>query len=509
MTLSDFVRAVGAVLRRRPADILPMYVLGAAITAIVRVVPFVAIGVAYVLLATSGRLNTIRAQLAELDPPPTDPNADPEAIDRWVSSLEPIVDQILTTELVALFGVTVVVSVLLFAVLSAAVAAGQLAACYSRLRDNRGLVAGLEGARRYWLRFLGLFVLELLIWSVALLLVVFGTALFAGSVSFAPETAVLTLPVAFLGGLVLFVLLVIVRAVFAFAPVAIVVDNAGVFGSVRNAAGLLRAQPVDAVFYYIVAFVGIGAVAGITGLLSLVDVVTIGSLLSILVVLPALDLLKTAVYCGYRDRMAPPEPPAQSLRSQFRTGLRRGWTELIAFVRSNLGLHALSAGLILLGFWAGWVAAGPLVGAVDASIASRLEGWLPPAMALELFGNNWLVALITAYAGVALVLPAIVSLLFNGVALGITARLEVDPVELAAFVVPHDIIEIPAILIASALGISVGVTAWRTWEGRARRTDLADALERAFWVLVGVGILLAIAAVIEGFVSPYYYRLFL
>ncbi|MDF9744139.1 stage II sporulation protein M [Natrinema salsiterrestre] len=509
MSLSDYVSAVVAVLRRRPADVLPMYVLGAAITAIVRVVPFVAIAVAYVLLATSGRLDPIRAQLAELDPPPTDPNADPEAYDRFLSDIEPIFEQILTTEIVALLGVTAVVSVLLFAVLSAAVAAGQLAACYSRLRDNRGLVAGLEGARRYWLRFFGLFVLELVIWSGALLLVVSGAALFAGSISFAPATAVLTLPVALLGGLVLFVLLVIVRAVFAFAPAAVVVDDAGVFGAVRNAAGLLRSQPVEAVFYYIVAFVGVGAVAGITGLLSLVDVVTIGSLLSILVVLPALDLLKTAVYCGYRDRLAPPESPSLSLRDQFRAGLRHGWTEMSAFVRSNLGLHALAVGLILLGFWMGWAAAGPLVGAVDASIASRLEGWLPPAMALELFGNNWLVALVTAYAGIALVLPAIVSLLFNGVALGIIARLEVDPVELAAFVVPHGIIEIPAILIASALGISVGVTAWRTWRGPAGRTDLADALERAFWVLVGVGILLAIAAVIEGFISPYYYRLFL
>jgi len=38
---------------------------------------------------------------------------------------------------------------------------------------------------------------------------------------------------------------------------------------------------------------------------------------------------------------------------------------------------------------------------------------------------------------------------------------------------------------------------------------LADTLERAFWVLVGIGMVLAVAALIEGFVSPYYYRPFL
>ncbi|MFC6767624.1 stage II sporulation protein M, partial [Natrinema soli] len=171
--------------------------------------------------------------------------------------------------------------------------------------------------------------------------------------------------------------------------------------------------------------------------------------------------------------------------------------------------HAFVLGLGLLGFWMGWAAAGPFVGTFDASITARLEGQLPPTMAANLFGNNWFVALTTAYAGVALAVPAIASLLFNGVFLGIMARLEVDPLELAAFVVPHGVLEIPAILIAGALGVSVGVTAWRTWRARASRTALADALERAFWVLIGIGILLAIAAVIEGFVSPFYYRFLL
>jgi len=44
-----------------------------------------------------------------------------------------------------------------------------------------------------------------------------------------------------------------------------------------------------------------------------------------------------------------------------------------------------------------------------------------------------------------------VSLLFNGVFLGIMARLEVDPLELAASSFPTAS-EIPAILIAGALG---------------------------------------------------------
>jgi len=257
--------------------------------------------------------------------------------------------------------------------------------------------------------------------------------------------------VVLLGVLVAFVVLLVVRALFAFAPVAIVVDDAGVFGSLRSAAGFIRAQPVEAAFYYVIAIGMLVGLSTLTGLFSLVDVVTVGSLVSALVAMPALDLLKSAVYCGYRDRLNPPEPRTRSLRDGVRAGLRRGWREMV-FVRARPGTHAFVLGLGLLGFWMGWAAAGPYVGTFDASIAARLEGIFPPTMAANLFGNNWFVALTTAYAGVALAVPAIVSLLFNGVFLGIMARLEVDPLELAAFVVPHGVLEIPAILIAGALG---------------------------------------------------------
>ena len=502
MALSDFVAAVVAVLRRRPSDLLPLYLLGVAIPAIVRVVPFLALAVAFLQLSSTGRLETIRAHAAELGSPP-DPNADPQAFETWASGLEPIVDQLVTPALLALAGVSVVVSVLVFAVSSAAVAAGQLSACYGRLRGTRGLRAGIDGAARFWRRVLGLFVLELVCWTVVLGVVGIATALVAGALSLVSGTEVLA------GALVAFVLLLAVRALFAFAPVAVVVDDTGVFASLRNVLGFVRAQPVNAAFYYVLAIGAFVGLSTITGLFSVVNVVTVGSLLSALVVLPALDLLKTAVYCGYRDRLRPPEPPTRSLRSSVQAGLRRGLRELLAFVRARPGTHLFAVAVGLLGFWMGWAAAGPFVGTFETSIATRLEGTVPPTMAANLFGNNWLVAFTTTYAGVAFALPAIVSLLFNGVNLGLVARLEVDPLELAAFVVPHGILEIPAIVIAGALGISVGVTGWRTWRGHVERTDLADALEQAFWVLVGIGLVLAIAATIEGFVSPYYYRPFL
>ncbi|RKD98411.1 stage II sporulation protein M [Halopiger aswanensis] len=507
MALSDHLAAVVAVLRRRPGDLLPLYLLGAAVPAIIRVVPFFAALVGYLHLRTSGRLATVQTELADLESPP-DPQTNPDAFDRWAEGLVPVFEQVLTPTMLAIGLVTVLLVILLAAVVSPYVTAGQLAASYARLRDERGVDAGFAGARRHWLRFLGLYLLEFLLWAVLLLGGGIAVVIAAGGLSAAGVGAVGIL-VGLLVGLLLIVALAAVRALFAFAPVAVVVDDVGVFASLSRTASFVRAYPGGALAYYVLSlgvFLGFSALSGV---LALVEIVVFPSLLGIVLLFPALDLLKTSLYGTYRGRLRPPTSPDRSLQSQVGDGLRRGWAEMVAFVRSTPGTHALVLAVGLGSFAAGWYAADPYAGVIETSIASRLEGHVPPAAALEFFGNNWLVAITTVYSGVAFVVPAVVSVLFNGLALGITARLEVAPLELLAFVVPHGVIEIPAILIAGALGVSVGVDGWRTLQGRMRRATFADRLERAFWVLVGIGILLAVAGAIEGFVSPYYYRPFL
>ncbi|RQG92801.1 stage II sporulation protein M [Natrarchaeobius halalkaliphilus] len=507
MALSDSVSAVVAVLRRRPGDLLPMYLLGAAIPAIVRVIPFVGVLVGYLYLESTGRLEGIPEQLADLDTTPPDPDASEEAFEAWMSQFQPIVEQVVTLPLVLLVAATAIASVAVLLLLYVVIAAGQIAACAARLRDERGTTAGIAGIRRYWLRFLGLAVLEFLVWAAILMAVGTATILFIGVLALAAP--VVGLLVGLLSILVLIGILAAVRALFAFAPVAVVVDDAGVFGSLSKTVGFIRRRPIEAGFYYAISVGTVLAISVVSSFLVIVEVVAFTSLLTVLVVLPALDLLKTALYANYRDRLRAPAQPERSVRTQFRDGIRRGWSEMIGFVRDTPGTHALVVALAVGSFWVGWELAGPYAGIVDASISARLEGHIPPAAALEFFGNNWLVAITTAYAGVALALPAIASLLFNGVMMGALSRLEVDPVELLTFVIPHGIFEIPAIFVASALGLWLGVVGWRAFRGRIDRPTFADALERAFWVLVGIGILLAIAGFVEGFVSPYYAHILL
>ncbi|ELZ04093.1 stage II sporulation protein M [Natrialba aegyptia] len=510
MSLSDAVGAVVSVFRRRPSDLLPLYLLGAAAPAVVRVVPMAALLIGVLYLAGTSRLDSLLNSLQEMNlgPPPSDPES--AAFEAWASQFEPLVDLLVTPATIALLIAAVFVSLVVVALLYAITSAAQLGACYGRVRDERGLIAGIAGARRYWLRILGLFILEFILWMVVALVVGIGTAVATGAVAVATDATALGIPVVLLGGLVMIALFALVRALFAFAPVAVVVDDAGVFGSLSKTAGFIRSEPIGALFYYALAVGSLLALSAVSGVLFLVDVVTFPSLLTMLVLLPAFDLLKTALYVGYRGRLTPPAPPDRSVPSQLRAGLGRGWHEMTAYVRHTPLLQLTVVALAVASFWVGWRAGAPLADlGVETSIAARLQGHLPPAAALEFFANNWLVAITTAFGGLALVLPTIASLVFNGVYMGFYAQTEAELADLVAFVLPHGIFEIPAIFIASAVGITLGLTGWRAFRGRTGRVAFADELERAFWVLVGVGLLLAIAAVIEGFVSPYYYDVLL
>lgn len=506
MSLSDPLRAVGAVFRTRPADFFPLYFLGSAVPLVAQVVPFVTLVVAYLYVHSTGRLEAVESALADVEEMP-DPETEPGAFEEWIIEFGDALEPLLTLPLSLLVAVAVVVYVGAFVVLTAVVAGGQIATCHARLQNRRGTTAGIAGLRRYGLRFLGLYLLEIALWIAVSAFVFLPVVLIAAL--FALANPIVSVLIALLGLFVWVAVIAVVRALFAFAPVAVVVDDVGVFGSLSKTVGFVRRQPVPAAFYYAISVGSIMAIGVVSSVLFFVEVVMPVTLATTLLLFPALDLLKTAFYQRYRGQFRPPAVPERSLRDQVGGGVRRGWGEMLAFVRATPGTHALVLGLGIGSFFVGWWAAAPFAETVPASISARIEGIIPPAFALELFANNWFVAINTAFGGAVFAFPALVSVLFNGLNIGALARLEVEPLELLAFVVPHGIIEIPAILIASALGVRLGILAWRTYRGRDSIEALADAFERAFWVLVGVGVLLAVAGFIEGFVSPYYWRPFL
>ncbi len=517
MDLSSAITAVVATLRRRPGDLLPFYLLGTAIPIIARTVGLVSLVAVYAHLELSGRLAEARAAMegVDLTPPDVgDPGGfeggepDPDAFDEaafeaWLEGLLPVIEPLLSPVAIFLVVAGVVIAVALAIGSYAAVSAGQMHAVFARLRSERGLTAGIAGVRRHWPTFLGIYLAEFALWVGVILL---GSLAVGVAFAVNPFLGAVVALGAFLLGLLV---LLAVRIVFAFAPAAVVVDDTGVAGSLTGSGGFIRSNPADAAAYLVVA---VGVLVGASSAASALAFVGGGAAVALagaIVVAPALDLLKTVLYGDHRDAVDPVETPEARLRDQFTGGIRRGWGDMLAFVRVTPGPHAVTV-VVAVGFGAlGWIAAEPFVDTFPTSIEARLEGHLPPAATLEFFGNNWTVAISTALAGVALVIPALSSVAFNGIVLGAVAALEENLLVLVAFVIPHGIFEIPALIVSGALGIHLGLVAWRTFRARTDREAFADALENAFWVLIGVGVLIAIAAVIEGFISPYYWQLLL
>lgn len=500
MKPSTAIRAA-AVALQRPSELLPAYFLAPAIPAVARVFPVFGLAITYLYLSATGRLAALRAALSntDLQPPPQD--GDPAAFETWAADVQSVLDLALTPTTLAVLGVSVLLGILAAVALGVVATAAQLSASYARLRGERGTVAAIRGARRHWSSILAIRLLEAVLWAG---IVGVAAGVVAAAVSVSPLLggllALVVVPLALLA-------LVAVRAVFAFAPVAVVVDDAGAVASLRGGWGFLRSNPLDALVYYGVAVASLLALGALAGALAVLGGAPLVGVVGFTLVSPFLDVTKTALYGDARGSLSPPTAPEAPLTDRLQSGLRRGWAELVGFVRAKPLLHVASFGIALGGGVVGWTLAAPLAETVPSSIAARLEGHNPLAATIEFGANNWTVAVSTAFAGLVLAVPAAVSLWFNGVVLGAIARTETAPLELLAFVVPHGIIEIPALVIAGALGLHLGAVGWRTRFGTQSR--LADELERAFWVCVGVGILLAVAGLIEGFVSPYYYRPFL
>lgn len=141
-------------------------------------------------------------------------------------------------------------------------------------------------------------------------------------------------------------------------------------------------------------------------------------------------------------------------------------------------------------------------GAVLEPLAST--GNLSLLLVLLIFVNNAVKALGLVLLGILLGLPPLLFIGLNGLILGGLGS-ALESVEgwtyVVASLVPHGVVEIPAILLAAALGLTVGMESLKWLARRESRVkpQLSHCLRVYLrWVLPG----LAIAAIIEVFVTP-------
>jgi stage II sporulation protein M len=141
-------------------------------------------------------------------------------------------------------------------------------------------------------------------------------------------------------------------------------------------------------------------------------------------------------------------------------------------------------------------------GAVLEPLAS--VGNLSILLFLIIFINNAIKALGIVLLGILLGLPPLLFVGLNGFVLGALGS-ALESVKGWEYVmvgfVPHGVIEIPVILLATALGLTVGMESlkWLVRRESRVKSQLSDCLKVYLrWILPG----LAIAAIIEVFVTP-------
>ncbi|MEF8828100.1 MAG: stage II sporulation protein M [Haloarcula sp.] len=119
---------------------------------------------------------------------------------------------------------------------------------------------------------------------------------------------------------------------------------------------------------------------------------------------------------------------------------------------------------------------------------------------LSLTVNNLGALLVMALGAISLGAMTVVSLVLNGLLIGVVVGIalkQVSPVVVAALIVPHGLIEIPALLIVAAVGLRFG---WRTIQyirGRTNELVTGQDIREAGWLLATSAVLIVIAAYIE------------
>jgi uncharacterized membrane protein SpoIIM required for sporulation len=215
---------------------------------------------------------------------------------------------------------------------------------------------------------------------------------------------------------------------------------------------------------------------------------------------------------------------------ETRAPLRIRWKNLIlAFPRAfrrHLGAFSLSLGITLLGCAFGWfvmrqdpqskavlmpfsqlmVSPAERVAREENATIDRLKG-AKATFSAELMSNNIRVTILAMAAGITWGSGTLIVLFSNGVSLGAVAEDYIAGGQgtfLAAWLLPHGSIEIPAILLGGQAGfiLAGALIGWGSHRSRAERFRMVGG--DLFAIVAGAAGLLVWAGIVEAFVSQYH-----
>ncbi len=554
VSVGSSLRAGVRLLVDRPASVLPVYLLVLGLTATARVPILLALGAVLALVAADGRLETLVAEADAFATTGDGAGFDPETAPELPAGLEAALMDVFTLPVVGLVVIGGLLSVGVGIVANGLSNAAAINGVYGALSDRDGVTDAVGGIGRDWKAFVGISVLQVFVLVLGAVPLVLGASLFILS------------PVAGALGLILGVLFggfvaVVGLLLLAFAGQSVVVDDAGFVRAVRRSAGFPLRQPGRFVGYVLVAIGVFGLLSVLSSVFGLLGVSQLSGLIGPLVLLPFLDIFKVALYAdrpfsvvttpaagtattstaasesveapsaeptattetdSMADEEATPEVSSTAdpdatrdlgsttvtddsrspHRTRFVAAFADGLAAVGSFVRGHPAPIAAATGVFGLATFLGFQLTAGFGTEIPLPEDVRgVFGTVPIGAFVMIAANNWLVSATAAYGGVAFGLPTAVDMLLNGFIVGALYGVS-DPLGFLALVAPHGVIELPAIFIAGGLGFHVAYATLGVFTGRNSGDDLAAVFRRTYRVLLGLAVILVIAAFVEAFLTP-------
>lgn len=170
----------------------------------------------------------------------------------------------------------------------------------------------------------------------------------------------------------------------------------------------------------------------------------------------------------------------------------------------------VTAFIFILSVIAGWIGTmhNPAIGndllsLFEKEIAGQITLGNPANMCMMIFVNNLEACILLFLGGATFGILTLLILGLNGIVIGAVTEIVSSghsALFIAAAIVPHGIFEIPAFIIAATLGFCMAQSLIAEWYGAADTASDALRLSRLF--LLYVVPLIAVAAVVEAFITP-------
>ena len=158
----------------------------------------------------------------------------------------------------------------------------------------------------------------------------------------------------------------------------------------------------------------------------------------------------------------------------------------------------------------GWVGAAEhpeigdqLLSLFEKEVAGQVIGTSPAELCGKIFTNNLEACLLLFLGGASFGIITILIMSLNGIVIGAIMQLVLkdhSPAFVAAAILPHGVFEIPGFVVAGALGIMFSQALINEYYGEGDAAADAARLSRWFFLLVLP--LIAVAAVVEAFITP-------